>query len=149
MLTPADRAGLDAAVAEARAGLTEGGVPIGAALIDQQGRVVATGRNLRVQQNDTTMHGETSCLRNAGRRRDWRTLTMVTTLSPCAMCAGAIILHKIPRVVIGERDTFLGREDWLRAEGVEIVCAQDDRCRELMRQFIERFPDVWAEDIGN
>lgn len=143
-----DRLALDAAVAQARKGLSEGGIPIGAALMDPQGTIVALGHNLRVQSGDPTAHAETACIRNAGRRRDWHTLTMATTLSPCAMCSGTAVLHRIPRLVIGEHTTFLGREDWLKQEGVELVLLNDPRCVELMRAFIAARPDLWNEDIG-
>ena len=147
-LTEHDRTALDAAYDEARAGRDEGGIPIGSALIDPAGAVVARGHNLRVQTGDPTAHAETVCIRNAGRRRDWHTLTLASTLSPCAMCTGTAILHRIPRVVIGEHDTFVGREDWLAAEGVRVVLANDPRCVELMRAFIADRPDLWNEDIG-
>ena len=143
-----DRLALDAAVAQARKGLSEGGIPIGAALMDQSGTIVALGHNLRVQAGDPTAHAETVCIRNAGRRRDWHTLTMATTLSPCAMCSGTAVLHRIPRLVIGEHETFLGREDWLKQEGVEMVLMNDPRCVELMRKFIKERPELWDEDIG-
>lgn len=143
-----DQLALEAAIEEAQKGLAEGGIPIGAALIDPTGAIVARGHNRRVQIDDPTSHGETDCIRSAGRRRDWHTLTMATTLSPCAMCTGTAILHRIPRLVIGENKTFQGREDWLRAEGVEIVLMDDPRCKELMDGFIRAHPDVWNEDIG-
>lgn len=147
-LTDRDRRALEAAYDEARAGLAEGGIPIGSALIGPDGSVVARGHNLRVQTGDPTAHAETVCIRNAGRRRDWHTLTLASTLSPCAMCTGTAVLHRIPRVVIGEHETFLGREDWLAAEGVEVVLARDPRCVALMRAFIAERPDLWNEDIG-
>jgi cytosine/creatinine deaminase len=147
-LNEADRQALDAAVAEAEAGLREGGIPIGAALMAPDGAIVARGHNLRVQTGDPTAHAETACIRNAGRRRDWHLLTMATTLSPCAMCSGTAVLHRIPRMVIGENRTFMGREDWLRAEGVEIVVADDPCCIAMMERFIRERPDLWAEDIG-
>lgn len=147
-LRPQDRAALDAAIYEAEQGLREGGIPIGAALMDASGRIVATGHNRRVQTGDPTSHGETDCIRNAGRRRDWHTLTLATTLSPCAMCSGTAVLHRIPRLIIGERRTFVGREDWLKAEGVEIILADDPRCLALMTKFIAERPDLWKEDIG-
>lgn len=147
-LTAVDRVGLDAAVEQAEKSLREGGIPIGAALVSADGRVVARGHNLRVQEGDPTAHAETACIRNAGRRRDWHTLTMATTLSPCAMCSGTAVLLRIPRVVIGEHTTFLGREDWLRAEGCELVLADDPRCRAMMERFIAERPDLWNEDIG-
>ena len=143
-----DRMALDAAYAQALQGLSEGGIPIGGALMAADGTIVALGRNLRVQTGDSTAHAETVCVRNAGRRRDWHTLTMATTLSPCAMCSGTAVLHRIPRVVIGENRTFLGREDWLKAAGVEVVVAQDPRCIALMERFIRERPELWDEDIG-
>jgi creatinine deaminase len=143
-----DRMALNAAYAQALKGLGEGGIPIGAALMAPDGTIVALGHNLRVQTGDPTAHAETVCIRNAGRRRDWHTLTMATTLSPCAMCSGTAVLHRIPRVIIGENRTFLGREDWLRAEGVEVTVAQDPRCTALMERFIRERPELWNEDIG-
>lgn len=143
-----DRLALDAALAQAEKSLAEGGIPIGAALMDPKGTIIALGHNLRVQSGDPTAHAETVCIRNAGRRRDWHTLTMATTLSPCAMCSGTAILHKIPRLLIGEHTTFLGREDWLRAEGVELKLMNDPRCIQLMQDFIAARPDLWNEDIG-
>jgi cytosine deaminase len=143
-----DSLALEAAIEEAQKGLAEGGIPIGAALVTPEGVIVARGHNLRVQNNDTTLHGETACLRNAGRRRDWHTLTMATTLSPCAMCSGAAVLHRLKRVVIGENRTFRGREDWLREAGIEVRLVDDPRCIALMREFIAARPDLWDEDIG-
>jgi len=137
------------AVEQARIGLAEGGVPIGAALL-VDGEVVAVGRNRRVQQGSAIRHGETDCLENAGRlpAATYARATMVTTLSPCDMCTGAILLYKIPRVLIGENHTFLGAEDLLRAHGVEVVVLDDAECADLMRRFIAAHPDVWNEDIG-
>jgi len=137
------------AVEQARIGLAEGGVPIGAALL-VDGEVVAVGRNRRVQQGSAIRHGETDCLENAGRlpAATYARATMVTTLSPCDMCTGAILLYKIPRVLIGENRTFLGAEDLLRAHGVEVVVLDDAECADLMRRFIAAHPDVWNEDIG-
>lgn len=147
-LTPHDQHALDAAYEQAIKSRDEGGIPIGSSLIDPDGNVVAAGHNMRVQSGDSTAHAETVCIRNAGRRRDWHTLTLASTLSPCAMCTGTAILHQIPRVVIGEHETFLGREDWMAQEGVEIVLANDPRCIELMRVFIKEHPELWNEDIG-
>lgn len=143
-----DHAALDAAVAQAKKSLAEGGIPIGAALMDSGGTIVALGHNLRVQSGDPTAHAETVCIRNAGRRRDWHTLTMATTLSPCAMCSGTAVLHRIPRVVIGENTTFQGREDWLASEGIEVVVVHDLRCQSMMETFITERADLWDEDIG-
>lgn len=139
---------LDHALEQARKSLREGGIPIGSALIDPAGVVVALGHNLRVQTGDPTAHAETVCIRNAGRRRDWHTLTLVSTLSPCAMCAGTAILHRIPRVIIGEHTTFSGREDWLTQNSVKVEVLGDPRCIELMRTFIAQRPELWNEDIG-
>ena len=142
-----DRRFLCAAVTEAEQGMAEGGVPIGAALV-VDGRVVATGRNRRVQLGDPIAHGEMDCLRNAGRRRDYRRATLYTTLSPCMMCSGTIVQFGIPRVVVGENATFGGNEGFLRSHGVEVVVLDDVRCQELMRRFQLEHPDVWAEDIA-
>lgn len=140
---------LDEAIQEAEAGLAEGGIPIGSVLADAHGVVVARGHNLRVQTGDTTAHAETVCMRHAGRRRDWAQLTLVSTLSPCIMCTGASLLHRIPRVVIGENETFMGAEDLMRQYGVELIHLDDPRCKQLMRQFIADRPDLWNEDIGD
>ncbi len=147
-LTRADRAALDAAVEQAHKSLAEGGIPIGAALATADGTIVALGHNLRVQTGDPTAHAETVCLRNAGRRRDWHTLTLATTLSPCAMCSGTCVLHRIRRVVIADTRNFVGREDWLAAEGIQIVHADDPACIRMMRRFIDEHPELWHEDIA-
>src|SRR4051794_35792225 len=137
------------AVAEARKGRDEGGVPIGAALV-VGGQVVAVGHNRRVQQNSAIRHGETDCLENAGRlpATVYARSTMVTTLSPCDMCTGAMLLYKIPRVIIGENRTFHGAEDLLRARGVEVIVLDDEECVAMMTQFIADKPSLWNEDIG-
>ena len=144
---PADL--LSHAVAEARRGRDEGGVPIGAALV-VDGEVVAVGHNRRVQEGSAIKHGETDCLEAAGRlpASVYARATMVTTLSPCDMCTGAILLYKIPRVIIGENRTFLGGEELLRSRGVEVVVLDDAECIELMEDFIAREPALWNEDIG-
>jgi len=147
-LTHLDRKALDAAYQQALKSRDEGGIPIGSALLDTDGNVVAEGHNERVQSGDSTAHAETVCIRRAGRRRDWHKLTLASTLSPCAMCTGTAILHQIPRVVIGEHKTFLGREDWMAQEGVDLVVADDPRCIALMERFIEEHPELWNEDIG-
>jgi creatinine deaminase len=140
---------LAAAVAEARVGRDEGGVPIGAALV-VDGQVIAVGHNRRVQEGSAIKHGETDCLEAAGRlpASVYARATMVTTLSPCDMCTGAILLYKIPRVIIGENRTFLGGEELLRSRGVEVVVLDDAECIELMEDFIAREPALWNEDIG-
>jgi cytosine/creatinine deaminase len=143
-----DRVLLDAAIEAAQASASEGGIPIGSALGTAQGEIVCSGHNMRVQSGDTTAHAETVCLRNAGRRRDWDKLVLATTLSPCVMCCGAVLLHRIPRIVIGESESFLGDEELLVSRGVELVHAKDQRCVAMMRDFMEQYPDLWAEDIG-
>jgi cytosine/creatinine deaminase len=143
-----DQRALDAAYEQAMKSRDEGGIPIGSALMARDGTIVAVGHNERVQSGDPTAHAETVCIRNAGRRRDWHELTLASTLSPCAMCTGTAVLHRIPRVIIGEHETFMGREDWLKGEGVEVVHAHDERCIELMRAFIAARPELWDEDIG-
>jgi len=145
---PTDQELLDAALDEARAGLAEGGLPIGSVLATREGGIVARGHNLRVQTGDPTAHAEVVCLRNAGRRRDWSELTLVSTLSPCIMCTGTALLYRIPRVVIGENRNFLGAENLFRRHGVELVVLGDPRCIELMKTFVKEHPDLWNEDIG-
>ena len=140
---------LDAALEEAQLGLREGGLPIGSVLGDPQtGAVVARGHNLRVQTGDPTAHAEVACIRNAGRRRDWPHLTLVSTLSPCVMCTGTALLYRIPRVVVGENINFMGAEDLFTARGVEVVHCNDVRCIALMQRFVTEHPDLWNEDIG-
>ena len=143
-----DRMALNVAYAQAVKSRSEGGIPIGSALMGPDGTILAVGHNLRVQTGDSTAHAETVCIRNAGRRRDWHLLTLASTLSPCAMCSGTAVLHRIPRVIIGENKTFLGREDWMRAEGAEVINLNDARCITIMEQFIRERPDLWDEDIG-
>lgn len=148
-LSVQDRRWLDVAIAEARSGRDEGGIPIGAAVV-ADGRLLAGGHNRRVQHGSAIHHGETNALENAGRQPAavYRRATMYTTLSPCDMCTGAMLLYGIPRVVIGENVTFMGAEDLLRARGVEVVLADDEECKELMREFIAASPELWNEDIG-
>jgi cytosine deaminase len=148
-LSDADRKLLDAAIAEARAGRGEGGVPIGAALAGAGG-LLGVGHNKRVQLGSATRHGETDCLENVGRLAAsvYADATMATTLSPCDMCTGAILLYKIPRVIIGENRTFYGGEDYLRSRGVEVIVADDPECVALMTEFIAAEPALWNEDIG-
>lgn len=140
---------LEAALDEARTGWDEGGIPIGS-VIEHAGRVVGRGHNRRVQNGSAILHAEMDALENAGRQSAsfYRDCTLYTTLSPCAMCSGAIVLYGIPRVVIGENSTFMGEEDWLRSHGVQVDVLQDPACQELMTTFIERHPDLWHEDIG-
>ncbi|GAB2470400.1 nucleoside deaminase [Jatrophihabitans fulvus] len=139
---------LDVAVEEARAGLDEGGIPIGAALVGADGTVLGRGHNRRVQQDDPSIHGETDAFRNAGRQRTYRGTTMVTTLSPCWYCSGLVRQFGISRVVIGEAKTFSGGHDWLAENGVDVVLLEDERCVQLMTDFIAARPELWFEDIG-
>ena len=139
---------LAVALAEARAGLAEGGIPIGAALFAADGTVLGRGRNRRVQDGDPSMHGETSAFRNAGRQPSYRGTTMVTTLSPCWFCSGLVRQFGISRVVIGEAYTFYGGHDWLAENGVEVVVVDDAECVALMTDFIAANPALWNEDIG-
>jgi creatinine deaminase len=143
-----DRALLREALEEARIGLQEGGLPIGSVLADRNGRIVSRGHNLRVQTGDPTAHAETVCIRNAGRRRDWTELTVVSTLSPCIMCTGTALLYRIPRVVIGENRNFMGAEELFRQRGVELVVLDDAQCIQMMAEFIRAHADLWNEDIG-
>ena len=138
-----------AAIDEARAGLAEGGIPIGSVLV-HRGQIVGRGHNRRVQKGSAILHGEMDALENAGRlpAAVYRECVLYTTLSPCAMCSGAILLYGIPRVVIGENRTFLGEEELLRERGVTLDVLQDDACEALMRDFIAAQPALWNEDIG-
>ncbi|MCA9305265.1 MAG: nucleoside deaminase [Phycisphaerales bacterium] len=147
-LSPADRRLLDAAYEQAVKSLNEGGIPIGSALAAPDGTIIAAGHNMRVQSGDTTAHAEVVCIRAAGRRRDWHTLTLASTLSPCIMCSGTAILHRIPRVIIGEHKTFMGSEDLMRSHGTTLILADDHRCIEMMERFVRERPDLWNEDIG-
>jgi creatinine deaminase len=144
-----DQEFLALAIAAALEGRSQGGIPIGAALV-VNGKVLGTGFNKRVQQRSAIRHGETDCLENIGRlpANIYRQATMYTTLSPCHMCTGAILLYGIPRVVLGENETFLGAEDLLRSNGVEVINLNSDECKEMMRTFIAQEPELWNEDIG-
>ena len=136
------------AIEEAQKGLREGGLPIGSLLADASGNIMARGHNLRVQSGDPTAHAETVCIRNAGRRRDWDQLTLVSTLSPCIMCTGTALLYRIPRVIIGENRNFLGAEDLFRQRGIDVVVLDDPGCIQMMGDFIRSHADLWNEDIG-
>src|SRR5262245_33293629 len=140
---------LRAAIEEAERGLEEGGIPIGSVLV-HGGRILGRGHNRRVQKGSAILHGEMDAIENAGRQpaRVYRESTISTTLSPCAMCTGTILLYGIPRVVVGENRTFLGEEELLRSRGVVVDVLQDARCQELMAEFIRAHPALWAEDIG-
>ena len=139
---------LDEAIEQAEKSWSEGGIPIGSTLVDESGVIVSRGHNQRVQHGDPTAHAEVVCIRNAGRRRDWKSLTLISTLSPCVMCTGTTLLFGIPRVIIGENENFLGAEELLCSNGVDIQVLNDDRCIALMRRLKEEKPDLWAEDIG-
>ena len=139
---------LKEAIAEARLGLSEGGIPIGSVLADADGRIIARGHNLRVQTGDPTAHAEVVCIRNAGRRTDWHKLILVSTLSPCIMCTGTSLLFRIPRVIIGENRTFQGAEDLFTARGVQCSVLDDQECVAMMKDFIQARPELWNEDIG-
>jgi cytosine deaminase len=138
-----------AAIEEAERGLSEGGIPIGSILVNS-GAIVGRGHNRRVQKDSVILHGEMDALENAGRQSAafYRECTLYTTLSPCSMCSGAILLYGIPHVVIGENQSFLGEEQWLSDRGVQIQVIQDQRCIQLMREFVQSNPSLWAEDIG-
>ena len=140
---------LNAAIAEAEKGLAEGGIPIGSVLV-HQGKIIGRGHNRRVQQGSAILHGEMDALERTGRRPAsfYRECTLYTTLSPCPMCTGAILLYRIPRVIVGENRSFLGEEALLAARGVTVEVRDDPRCIALMREFMERHPGLWAEDIG-
>lgn len=140
---------LQAAIEEARLGLAEGGIPIGSVIV-HQGRIIGRGHNRRVQKGSAILHGEMDAFENAGRQpaRVYREAVLYTTLSPCAMCSGAILLYGIPKVVVGENLTFMGEEAWLRSRGVQVEVLQDETCVALMRDFIAANPALWNEDIG-
>ena len=140
---------LQAAIEEARTGLQEGGIPIGSVLV-YQGQILGRGHNKRVQQKSVTLHGEMDALENAGRQPAsvYRECTLYTTLSPCPMCTGAILLYGIPKVVIGENQTFMGSEKLLKESGVEVIVKNDPTCIQLMEEFIAQNPALWNEDIG-
>jgi cytosine/creatinine deaminase len=146
-LTPIDTKFLRIAYEEARAGFDEGGCPIGSVLAEGE-RIIARGRNQRVQQGDPIAHGEMDCLRRAGRQKSYRKMTLYTSLSPCMMCTGTIIQFAIPRVVVGEAQNFAGNPELLRQHGVEVVIADDPDCIALMARFIREKPQLWAEDIA-
>jgi cytosine deaminase len=140
---------LQAAIDEAKQGLAEGGIPIGSVIV-YKGTIIGRGHNMRVQKGDPLLHGEMSAFQQAGRQPAsvYRECVLYTTLSPCPMCSGTSLLYKIPRIVIGENVTFLGAEDWLRSQGVELEVVQDDECVAMMRQFISDHPELWNEDIA-
>ncbi len=139
---------LRVAIEEAREGLAEGGIPIGAALFDSAGKLLGRGHNRRVQENDPSIHGETDAFRKAGRQRSYRGTIMVTTLAPCWFCSGLVRQFNIGTIVVGESKTFQGGIDWLRESGVEVVDLNSEECVELLGGFIRMHPELWNEDIG-
>lgn len=140
---------MQAAIAEAKKGAAEGGIPIGSVLVID-GRIVGRGHNRRVQQGSAVLHAEMDCLENAGRltAADYRRATLYSTLSPCDMCSGAVLLYGIPRVIVGENQTFMGPEEYVRSRGVDVTVIDDPECKALMTQFISANPELWNEDIG-
>ncbi|GMF07243.1 unnamed protein product [Ambrosiozyma monospora] len=145
-----DKLGIQIALEEAKKGYSEGGIPIGSCLIHKDGRVLGRGHNMRIQKSSPTLHAEISALENAGRlpATIYAECTLYTTLSPCNMCTGSALLFKIPRIVLGENETFLGGESYLEQNGVEVVNVHDDGCKELLQKFIKERPSDWNEDIG-
>ena len=139
---------LQTALHEARSGLAEGGIPIGAALYDARGKLLGCGHNRRVQENDPSVHGETDAFRKAGRQRSYRDKIMVTTLAPCWYCSGLIVQFRIGKVVVGESKNFRGGLDWLRERGVEVIEMNSPECEQMLAQYIATHPVVWSEDIG-
>lgn len=140
---------MQAAINEARKGLDEGGIPIGSVLV-HDGKIVGRGHNRRVQKGSAILHGEMDALENSGRKPAsfYRECEIYTTLSPCSMCTGAILLYGIPKVIIGENETFLGEEELLKSKGVEVIVMNDDTCKTMMNAFIKAQPQLWNEDIG-
>lgn len=139
---------LNVAIEEARAGLSEGGIPIGAALFDSHGKLLGKGHNRRIQEGDPSIHGETDAFRKAGRQRNYRNTIMVTTLSPCWYCSGLIRQFNIGTVVIGENVNFNGGQDWLAEHGVKVIMLDSAECISMMRDYIDANPEIWNEDIG-
>jgi cytosine deaminase len=139
---------LNVAIEEARVGLEEGGIPIGAALFDKAGNLLGKGHNRRVQDNDPSVHGETDAFRHAGRQRNYQDTIMVTTLAPCWYCSGLIRQFKIGTVVVGESRTFQGGIDWLRDNGVTVIDLESETCAEMLSEYIHANPEIWNEDIG-
>ena len=148
MATPDYRKMLGVAIAEARLGLAEGGIPIGAALFRNGGELLGCGHNRRVQEGDPSVHGETDAFRKAGRQRGYRDTIMVTTLAPCWYCSGLVVQFRIGTVVVGESRTFRGGIDWLRARGVNVIDLESRECEKMLGEYIAAHPEIWNEDIG-
>ncbi|HSK71811.1 MAG TPA: nucleoside deaminase [Pyrinomonadaceae bacterium] len=142
------KAMLETAIEEAREGLNEGGIPIGAALFDKDGNLLGKGHNRRVQENDPSVHGETDAFRKAGRQKNYRNTIMVTTLAPCWYCSGLVRQFKIGTVVVGESQTFQGGIEWLKENGVEVIDLNSEECIRMLNDFISNHPEIWNEDIG-
>jgi len=147
-LSVTDAEMLEVALAEARAGLAEGGIPIGAAVCGADGQLIGSGHNRRVQEDDPSAHGETDAFRAAGRQKSYREMTMVTTLAPCWYCSGLVRQFGFKRLIVGESMTFQGGVAWLRENGVEVVDLKSEACRELLAGYIAEHPEIWNEDIG-
>ncbi|MFQ6677521.1 MAG: nucleoside deaminase [Fidelibacterota bacterium] len=147
-LTPTNIQMLDVAINEARKGLSEGGIPIGAALFRDDGTLVGKGHNRRIQDDDPSIHGETDAFRNAGRQRSYSNIIMVTTLAPCWYCSGLIRQFKIKTVIVGESVNFSGGTEWLKENGVTIIDLQSEECIKMLSDYIQKNPDIWNEDIG-
>lgn len=139
---------LKVAIAEARKGLAEGGIPIGAAIFDESGKLVGAGHNRRVQDGDPSIHGETDAFRNAGRQRSYRKLIMVTTLAPCWYCSGLVMQFGFKTVIVGESRNFQGGMEWLRSLGVNVIDLDSEECASMLREYIRLNPEIWSEDIG-
>ncbi|MFZ0201343.1 MAG: nucleoside deaminase [Candidatus Sulfotelmatobacter sp.] len=148
MQSPDYPAMLEAAIAEARKGLTEGGIPIGAAIFDENGNLLGAGHNRRVQNGDPSLHGETDAFRNAGRQRSYRKLIMVTTLAPCWYCSGLVRQFGFSVLVVGESRNFQGGVEWLRSLGVKVVDLNSEECATMLGEYIRANPEIWNEDIG-
>ena len=149
MATPDYRSMLEVAIAEARLGLAEGGIPIGAALFRNGGELLGCGHNRRVQEGDPSVHGETDAFRKAGRQRGYRDTIMVTTLAPCWYCSGLVVQFRIGTVVVGESRTFRGGIDWLRTRGVNVIDLESAECEKMLGEYIAAHPEIWNEDIGD
>jgi creatinine deaminase len=149
MATPDYRKMLEVAIAEARLGLAEGGIPIGAALFRNGGELLGCGHNRRVQEGDPSVHGETDAFRKAGRQRGYRDTIMVTTLAPCWYCSGLVVQFRIGTVVVGESRTFRGGIDWLRTRGVNVIDLESGECEKMLGEYIAAHPEIWNEDIGD
>src|ERR1700674_4733386 len=139
---------LSVAIAEARKGLSEGGIPIGAAIFDPSGKLIGAGHNRRIQNNDPSLHGETDAFRNAGRQRSYRKLIMVTTLAPCWYCSGLVRQFGFGMVVVGESRNFQGGVEWLRSLGIRIIDLDSEECASMLAEYIRLYPEIWNEDIG-